>query len=358
MVDLSWLIALFGVILVLIIVCDIILTVLHVDTDGVIAGAIFRVVWKAAMRIIRFRPRYRRNVVAMSCPAMIVAAIAVWIGLYILGFTFIYWPYLEYFRASDEWDVLGFVDALYFSGITAAVLGYGDITPLSGALQITAVIQAALGFALLTGIITYLISIVSGVSDRNALSLRLWAETGRSGYGVDAIIRSLKNEEPEDLRLRLQTLLISMHTIHQKMHQFPILDLFYRSKDPIYSPEFMIRSISQMAIATQILSTDKRFKRLTNIAEELGKVAYELMFIIVKQHLSKDLKGHLKNPSPDHIDEEEYKNICKSMTDVLPGLNLMDAAQNGKVLELIFQLRLVLNQLDIFTGWRMDNNYH
>lgn len=352
--ELNWLISLIGVFIVLIAIYDIIQTVLHLDDEGYIAGKIFRIIWVTDIKVVRVIPSSRRMMVSMAGPAMIITTITVWVSLFIVGFALIYWPHLDQFRSDHAYVTLTFIDALYFSGVTASVLGYGDITPLSDVFQIVSFIQAALGFALLTGILTFLINIVSGVSDRNALALRLWAETGRTGDGTNAILRSLKYEEIEDLRLRLQTLLGTMHSINQKMHQFPILDLFYRSRDPLYSPEVMIRSITQMAITTKILSTDQKYRRLKVVAEELGEISHELMSTITKQHLHKSLRDQLKNPNPNEEDERIHQKICTALADHYPGLNL-NKGEEPAVVELIFQLRIFLIELNKYTGWKMDD---
>lgn len=352
--DLSWLIALFGVILVLVIICDIILTVLHVDTDGPVAWSVFQIIWLSCMKVMRSFPSLRRRIISSAGPLMIVATLAIWIAIFIVGFALIYWPYLDYFYFEDEHIAPGFIHALYFSGVTATVLGYGDLVPLTGALQITSFLQSGIGFALLTGIITYLINVVSGVSERNALALRLWAETGSSGDGTAAVLRSLDVEEIGDLRLRLQTLLVTLHTIHQKMHQFPILDLFYRSRDPKYSPEFMIRSATQIAIAVQILSADQKYRRLKIVSEELGKVSTDIMILIAKQHMSNKLQENLKSPEPTEDDLTLLKKTRSSLTGSFPGLNLSESTDNEHVFLLICKLRIFLDEADRFTGWRMD----
>lgn len=351
---LSWLITLAGVIITLLALIDVFLTVLHVDTDGPVAWMVFLAIWKTIIGIVRAVPTARRSLVALAGPMMIVVTFSVWIGLFIVGFALIYWPHLELFRADNEFVLLGFMEALYFSGVTATVLGYGDLSPMHGSLQIVSFLQSGFGFALLTGIVTYLINVVSGVTDRNALALRLWAETGRTGDGTVAITRSLLHEESGDLRLRLQTLLDATHSIHQKMHQFPILDLFYRSRDPIYSPELMVQTAAQMAIAAQILSTDARHQRLNPVSKELGQVSTEIMELIASQHMSKELQHQLDDPAPEEEDRRLLRQIRRSLTDALPQLNLERAEENDRVLELIFRMRIFLDELDDLTGWRMD----
>ena len=82
------------------------------------------------------------------------------------------------------------------------------------------------------GIILTLVILFSGVTNRNTLAFHLWTMTDRTGYGPITVINSLAYEAVEDFHIRLQSLLDSMFKVHHQMHQYPILDLFYRSKDP------------------------------------------------------------------------------------------------------------------------------
>lgn len=359
MEDFNWLITLLGLFVTLLIIIDVFLTVLHIDSDGPIARAVFHTIWWALMALVRTFPAARRSLVALAGPFMIAGAIAIWIGIFILGFALIYWPYMELFRADDGYVALGFIEALYFSGVTATVLGYGDISPMNNLLQVFSFIQSGLGFAMLTGIITYLINVVSGASERNALSLRFWALTGQTGNGSEAVIRSLSCEEIIDLRIRLQNLLDSTHNIHQKMHQFPILDLFYRSWDPVYSPEIMLRSAMQLSIATQILSSNQEYRRLKSVSEELGQVSVDMIELIASQHMSRQLHIQLKHPVPDEKDRLLFDQVRTSLIRGIPQLAITPyepGSEDGdRILALIFRLRIFMAEADALTGWRMDS---
>ncbi|MEX1063073.1 MAG: potassium channel family protein, partial [Balneolaceae bacterium] len=355
MEDLNWLISLLGIAVTLLISIDVILTVLHIDTEGPVAWVIFQSVWRVFQKLIRLFPRTRRTLVALAGPVMIVATFAVWIGIFVVGFALIYYPYIGLFRADEEFMLLGFYEALYFSGVTATVLGYGDITPVEGVLQIVSILQSALGFALLTGIVTYLINVVTGVSDRNALALRLWSENGQTGDGTNAVIRSLSCEKSSDLRLRLQTLLDIMYNVHQKIHQFPILNLFYRSKDPIYSPELMVRSAMQLSVAARVISADEQYRRLRAVSDELAEVTTMMMGIIASQHMMKKLRDQLDRPDPGEADERYLEQIVLTLGSNFPRLNLEDAGKDRRTLELVFRLCSFLDETDKLTGWRMDD---
>jgi hypothetical protein len=64
-------------------------------------------------------------------------------------------------------------DSLYFSLVTLATLGYGDISPLSGWLRMVAPLEALLGLGLLTGCVSWLLSIFPVLSRRRALAYEI-----------------------------------------------------------------------------------------------------------------------------------------------------------------------------------------
>jgi voltage-gated potassium channel Kch len=346
--DLSSLIAIAGTALVLIVLVDVFLTVLHINTDGPVATATFLGVWRSVVVVSRLAPRARRALLALAGPTMIVVVFGVWITLFILGFALIYWPFVDLLHFNPEPAFAGFLHALYFSGVTATVLGYGDITPVSPVLMVVSFLQSGLGFALLTSIVTYLISIVTGVSERNALALRLWVETDRSGDGVVALARWLPDEEPADVRSRLQGLVRQAATVQQKMQHFPILDLFYRSRESAYSPEDMIKAAAEIALAARIIAGSPAYRRLRPLAGELGGVVSEMIDLLARQYMSVDARRRLREAVSEPDDERRVDGICKALRDHAPGIP--PEHRDGRSLELAARLRLFLDETDILTG--------
>jgi hypothetical protein len=355
MEDWSWLVAALGGALVLLVLVDTFLTVLHVDRDGPIASLLFHAVWTPLIALSRQVPTLRRSLVGLAAPAIMVTTFAVWMAGFILGFGLVYWPFMEQFRADEGHAVLGFAEALYFSGVTATVLGYGDVTPTRGWLQVLAFIQSGLGFALLTGIITYLINVVAGVADRNALSFQLWLATGRTGDGTRAVIRSLAHEGSEGLLHRLQLLVHSAGRVHQKMRQFPILDVFYRSRDPVYSPELMLRTLAQVAVAARIAAADRRHGRLIPAAQELGAISGDLAKQIAAQHLSGGVQARFDASARTPEAEAVLEEVRSTLTNGLPGSEIQKLEGEPWLLELLGRTRILLDELDRVTGWRMDD---
>ena len=59
--------------------------------------------------------------------------------------------------------------------MTTATLGYGDIVPTAGWLRLVAPLQAIIGFALLTGAVSWIMQIYPALNRRRTLSVRLAA---------------------------------------------------------------------------------------------------------------------------------------------------------------------------------------
>ncbi|HEX2162550.1 MAG TPA: amidohydrolase family protein [Thermoanaerobaculia bacterium] len=64
-------------------------------------------------------------------------------------------------------------EALYLSGTALTTVGFGDIVPATGALRLVTVAEAATGFAVITGAISYLLSVYPQVSVVRSACARL-----------------------------------------------------------------------------------------------------------------------------------------------------------------------------------------
>lgn len=352
--ELDGIIVAIGGVLVLLSLIDAFLTILHNDTDGPIIRNSFHMLWKLLTGFTRLAPSTRRTVLPLAGPLMIVLAVTLWVGIFILGFTLIYWPNLDQFNLQAPLQPT-FMTALYFSGTTATVLGYGDLTPVSGVMKFLSFLQAGMGFALMTGIITYLINVVSGVTERNALALRLWAVTGQTGDGAEVFCRQVPYEKPDDIRRRLQSIHDQMYTVHQKMYQFPILDLYYRSRNPVYAPELMLRYAMHTSIAALIVSEDPGYRELRVVADDLAAVTKDMMRQILDVHLGEAVSKELDRVQPNDGDRHRLNQLTSKLGSELPELELGDGRERQRALELMAGLRRFMDEMDAFTGWRMDD---
>src|SRR3970040_2049431 len=127
--------------------------IFHKDFEGPLAKAVQHSTWRLTIAIARRTRRGRRLLVSMAGPVMVLFTLAAWLSLYVLGFTIVVWPQIrEAFLTDPGIDPsrMGFVDALYYSGVTGTTLGFGDIAPATSLFKALVFVQSALGFVMLT----------------------------------------------------------------------------------------------------------------------------------------------------------------------------------------------------------------
>jgi hypothetical protein len=352
----SWLATLGGVILVAGTLVDVVVAVLHADQNGAIGARLQRLVWRACLALSRRRLQLRRPLLALAGPVMIVATFALWVVLFVVGFALIYWPHLHVFRTDAEIVSLTFIDALYYSGVTGTVLGYGDITPLAPAPRIVALAQSSLGFALLTGIVTYLLTVVSGVAERNALATRVRLASGGTSDGVQLVIRCLACEPVDDFRSRLQELLISAQKLQEKTLQFPVLELFYRARDPQRDPEPLLIALADLALACRIVAERDAMRSLRPLAEELERTAEASMQVVLQQ-LARRQRHELVYRDDDRAaGERHFERVRQRLArHFLPGASELDCGLAEQLTRFAARSRAFADELDAITQWRVDH---
>lgn len=166
----TWLLIAVGVALVLITLRDIFHTLWHPRGIGSVAHTIFVATWKL------FRAARRGLTLELAGPLSLMVTAAVWTAGLVTGFALIYLPFMpEGFGVSSEARPLStdLVSSLYLSFVSLATLGYGDITPSQGWLQLVAPFEALLGFVLLTAVISWVLQLYPALVHRRALARRL-----------------------------------------------------------------------------------------------------------------------------------------------------------------------------------------
>lgn len=165
----QWLVTGLGGLLVLLVLRDMFHTLFHPSGRGSLSWAVMRGVWRLGGR----GPR----VGAITGPMALLAAIATWAGLLVLGWALVYllhlpeaFTYATGLQPTRRSDVL---DAVYLSLVTLATLGYGDISPTAAWLRLLAPLQAVVGFALLTAAVTWVLQVYPALGRRRTLALRL-----------------------------------------------------------------------------------------------------------------------------------------------------------------------------------------
>ncbi|WP_022927242.1 potassium channel family protein [Patulibacter americanus] len=116
-----------------------------------------------------------RSRLGLAGPLALVLVVVAWATFLIGGFALVYLPHvpdgfvLPAHLAEDHpaWT------SLYFSAVTIGTLGYGEMTPRTGLMQVVAPVQALVGFALLTASISWFLSVHPVLARRRALAYDL-----------------------------------------------------------------------------------------------------------------------------------------------------------------------------------------
>lgn len=181
--------------LILMMLADVFHTLLYPHGSGPVCRTIMRASWLLT-RNLRGRAR------TLSAPVSLVAVIAAWTGLAILGWALLYLPHLpDGFVYGEGVPQQGdFAEAVYISMGSLSTVGYGEIVAGPPLLRLLAGLQSITGFALLTATVSWFLQLFPALTRRRTLAhqLNLMREAGgRDGIaGLDpthsaALIESL-----------------------------------------------------------------------------------------------------------------------------------------------------------------------
>jgi hypothetical protein len=348
----DWVVSIAGAALVVAVVVDVVLSVLHQDIEGPIAKVVQRGTWAIFRGAARRTSALRRGLLAAGGPAMMVSTLAAWMVLFVLGFALLYWPQIETGFSADPdlvADPRGFIDALYFSGVTGTVLGYGDLTPDDGWLRVMAWSESGLGFALLTAIVTYLLSALGALGERNALALRLHHELERGEDGGALLADWLDYEDVRSAARRIDELAEALAVVQERLHRFPLVSFHYRSRYPAQDPELAFQRLTEVAVAAGLLSRIDAFRGLAPAARRLRRALGDAAELLAGQHISSDAARRIGSPQPDERDAGLVEGIAEGLHGRL-GVDPR-GERPDEVIELAFQMRVFLDGFAERTLW-------
>jgi hypothetical protein len=160
-----------GLVLIAVALRDIFDVLFHHEGRASLSRAVTRAVWRALRRGADIRP----GVLPLAGPFGLVATIAAWAILLLVGWALLIWPHLESFEtAAGRPATGGLWEALHISGGILSTMGFGDVTPVDQWLRVVSPLEALLGFGLLTASVTWLFAVQPAVQQRRALAYELW----------------------------------------------------------------------------------------------------------------------------------------------------------------------------------------
>jgi hypothetical protein len=146
---------------------DVFHTLFHPAGRGSLSNLLSGFIWSGFRRATKHSGR----VITYAGPVIVLAILVEWVSLTVLGFTFIYWPYLAtQFVVAPGMDAAkhtGFVDALNVS-IGALITLMGDFNAKSKLIRFLMGLEAIGGFGLLTASMSWLLSLYPVLEHRRS----------------------------------------------------------------------------------------------------------------------------------------------------------------------------------------------
>jgi ion channel len=242
----------------------------HPEGHATVARLIARRVW----RLFR-RTGAEHRLFPLGGPAALVAVIATWAALLVVGWGLIFWPHMPsgfHFEPGVESAGSDFVHALNVSLVTLTTLGFGDITPTATALRLILPLEALLGFGLLTASISWLLLIYPVLARRRSLAYEislLRAAEAETHLSLDRL-------EPEAADRVYAELTSRLVAVERDLVNFPI-SYYFAEADPRFSLPAAAPYLLELARRGTADGTPDRVRLrahlLHSAVDDLGKTA-------------------------------------------------------------------------------------
>jgi hypothetical protein len=218
------LLSIFGVLLVLLSLVDALWTALWVDGGaGPITRQINSNVWWVMKTLVRSKRNYWLSLAGPVTQTMVVF---VWVGLLWAGWVLVYSAdpnSLMYDRASEP-QPSTFVDRIYFVAYAISTMGNGDFYPSRGSWQILTAFTMLSGILLITMVVSFLLSVISGVTTKQALASQI---TGLGSSAEEFILGVWDGQGFSGLDLQLMSMTSQLSVLTKQQLAYPILHRYH-----------------------------------------------------------------------------------------------------------------------------------
>jgi hypothetical protein len=274
-----------GTLVVLSVLLDVFYTVLFPASGrGPVRKPLAVAVWQAFRVLAAVVPESRRRgLLTYAGPVQVLLNMLVWGGLLLVGWALIYLPALggAIHAASGPTDT-GFTTALYYSGFTLTTLGTGDVIADSAAYRLLTIVQAATGFAVITMVITYFLSVYSSLPSRNAFALELHQRT-RGTDDAAVLVSVLLTDEVVSVTTQLNSTAKFLRDVSQTHRSYPVLRAFHYREDYYALPRLMLTSLEAVTLVRSTLDPEEYGALLRTAAlDEMAAAAHGLLDDLVQ----------------------------------------------------------------------------
>lgn len=200
---------------------------------GWLTGRVHAVVWRVWSALVCAGGRRRRRLLSLAGPVLLPLTVAVWVVELVVAFALIYLPFGEQLAVTGRGTSESWVSALYVSAYSATTLGVGDVYASSAPLRLLVTLEAALGFALFSVSVTYLLSVYGALLSATSLALTITSFIGRQAGedGVDVVCRSVCTGSEDATLSWLGQTMTGLAGTSQAQRQYPLIAYFHVPED-------------------------------------------------------------------------------------------------------------------------------
>lgn len=299
----GWIPWLAGAALVLATLADVYMTVLHPGSSGSLSGQLVKGAWRL-MRAIALRLPYGPDrLLPFAAPTLLVLTVLAWVCLLAVGFALLAWPALgSGIRASQGSTPTDFAAALYFSGYSLTTLGTGDLVPKTAPYRLLMVLEAGIGFSVLTLTLTYFLSVYSALIRRNTFALTLHHAAGGSADAAEMLVRLGPGGDFSSARQELASIATELLYLLQSHHSYMILR-YFRFRQPYYAlPRMALVAMDTASLIRTALEEEEHrtLVRSTSVAQLWGG-GLQLLTELSRAFLPGGAPGASDEPQPEDL---------------------------------------------------------
>lgn len=220
--DMAFLLALVGTVILLITAVDIVWTTLGTHGGGPVTSPLTNAVWQMALKSHRRSPNHRALSVVGS--VILVIMVAVWISLIWGAWLLIFLSHPESVVDAGTHLPADLASRIYYVGFVLFTLGNGDFVPTSSVWRILTSLACATGIGSLSVAITFILQVLTTVVEKRSLGAYI-SDIGETPEEI--LLRAWDGEKLAGLDQHLVMLTSMVHLYAEQHLAYPVTRYFH-----------------------------------------------------------------------------------------------------------------------------------